>query len=274
MDFKNYKENKQKIIEAGIPDSMVFDYDNDRLRKIYDQYFIWCEENLKDYRNSFNLGPCYFFYWDTLEANAGAATDGKNSFIRFSKGYMEQLHERVGIGNTFFKDSKFTGYHNLQNGISDSLEYLLFQCSTIFTFYHEFAHCVQKQSSSLNERPENRSYSFYIHVCEYDADLNGAQFVSMYMQQYYTDMLPADMRNEKNFKRLMYLGISSIVITFLLFLNGEFDLDQKEEISTKFYTKASTHPHTYVRLYYVINHLVRNAKRMESKSILKILLIV
>ena len=95
---------------------------------------------------------------------------------------------------------------------------LLFQCSTIFTFYHEFAHCVQKQSSSLNERPENRSYSFYIHVCEYDADLNGAQFVSMYMQQYYTDMLPADMRNEKNFKRLMYLGISSIVITFLLFL--------------------------------------------------------
>ncbi|TPG45333.1 hypothetical protein [Flavobacterium pectinovorum] len=260
MAFENYKENKRKILEIGIPNSIIFDYENDSLRKVYDQYFLWCEENLRDYSNRFKLGPCYFFYWNTSEANAGAATDGKNSFIRFSKGYMEQLHERVGTKNKFFKNSKFTGYHNLQSGISDSLEYLLFQCSTIFTFYHEFAHCVQKQSSSLNERPENRSYSLYHHVCEYDADLNGAQFVSMYMQQYYTDMLPSAIKNEKNFKRLMYMGISSIVITFLLFLNGEFDSDKLEDTSTTFYTKASTHPHTYVRLYYVINHYVKNAK--------------
>lgn len=262
----NYKQNKEKIIAAGIPETMIFDYEGDRLRKIYDQYFEWCDVNLKDYETLFNLGPCHFFYWDTLDANAGAASDGKNSFIRFSKGYMEMLNEKLWLGRKFFQESKFSAYHSLQKGMKDSLEYLMFQCSTIFSFYHEFAHVVQKQSQDfyLSERTFSKDFSFLRHVYEYDADLNGAQFVSMYIQQYFAEILPAELRTEANFKRLMYLGMSSIVITFLLFLNGEFD-QMKSDKDTSFYTKERTHPHTFVRLYYVINHYVRNAKANNVK---------
>lgn len=262
MDNYLYKENIKKIIAAGISKSMIFDYEHHPLANAYDQYFRWCNENLNDYSQQLSLRNCYFFYWDTFEANAGAATNKQNSFIRFSTGYMTRLSEKLGRERNFFQNSKFTGYHNLQKGIKENLDFLMFQSSTVFTFYHEFAHLVQQQNSNfyLSERPRESDFSFHNHVFEYDADLNGAQFVSVLIQQFYTDVLPQEMRTEKNFKRLMYMGISSIVITFLLFLNREFDSKKIKEIDTDFYTKAKTHPHTYVRITYVISHYVRNAK--------------
>lgn len=47
-------------------------------------------------------------------------------------------------------------------------------------------------------------------------------------------------------------------------MNGEFD-QMKSDKDTSFYTKERTHPHTFVRLYYVINHYVRNAKANNVK---------
>ena len=58
----------------------------------------------------------------------------------------------------------------------------------------------------------------------------------------------------------MYLGISSIVITKLLFLNGQFFPFPPENIDTSFYTREHSHPHTYIRSKYIIEHYVRIAK--------------
>ena len=80
------------------------------------------------------------------------------------------------------------------------------------------------------------------------------------MQQYFDGQLPKVHQTTNNFKRLMYLGIASIIITKLLFLNGQFFPFPPNNIDTTFYTREHSHPHTYIRAKYIIEHYVRIAK--------------
>lgn len=258
----NFSEYQKELIKAGIPEGQIYDFEFDPIEGVYQQYFNWCVDNLKDYSLTFKIEPSYFYYWNTDRINAGAASRDGKYFIRFSTGYMDALHKKLGVKGQFFTKTDWTAFHNLQKLMTVSLEYLMFQASTIFTFYHEFAHLVQQQGGVfyMNEYPESEDYSFKLHLCEYDADLNGCQFVNVYIQQFIQDNLPKDYQTDLNYKRLMYLGISSIVITQLLFLHGELYPFKPEGIDTSFYTKKSTHPHTFTRAIYIIEHYVRIAK--------------
>ena len=62
----------------------------------------------------------------------------------------------------------------------------------------------------------------------------------------------------------MYLGISSIFITFILFLNKELDGLKPNKDFLEFYTRKNTHPHTLVRLHYILVHYIFNAKNNSA----------
>jgi hypothetical protein len=262
MEEVNFTEYKKQLIAAGISEENIYDFEKDRLKSFYQRYFDWCIDNLSDYSKTFGIEPSYFYYWDTQEINAEASLIRGKYIIRFSTAYMEVLHKKLGTKGQFIDRTDWTAFHNLQKVLPNSIEFLMFQASTIFTFYHEFAHLVQFKDRAFkrSEYPSNGNFTFENHLYEYDSDLNGCQFVSIYIQQFYNELLPEEYRSLNNYKRLMYLGISSIIITRLLFLNGQFFPYPPDIVDTSFYTKEKTHPHTYVRAKYMIEHYVRIAK--------------
>ena len=259
VDFTKYK---QELLSIGISKDEIYDFTDDPIESFYQRYFDWCVDNIKDYSKIFGVEPAYFYFWKTHLINARAGKGEHAYRIRFSKPYMEALYKKLGKKGEFFDKTDWVAFQYLQNITPNSLEFLMFQASTIFTFYHEFAHLVQYKgkSFSMNEYPSNDEFSFEKHVFEYDADLNGSQFVSVYIQQFFQEQIPKEHRTKNNYKRLMYLGISSIVITQMLFLYGEIYPFQPDNLDTEFYTKKHSHPHTYVRAKYIIEHYVGVAK--------------
>lgn len=258
----NFQEYKVNLLLLGISKEEIYDFTGDRIESFYQRYFDWCVDNINDYSKIFGVEPAYFYFWDTYEINAKAGK-GSNAYrIRFSKPYMEALYEKLGKKGQFFDKTDWVAFKKLQNITPNSLEFLMFQASTIFTFYHEFAHLVQYKGKvfSINEHSFDDTYSFEKHVFEYDADLNGCQFVSVYFQQFFQEQIPREHQTENNYKRLMYLGISSIVITQLLFLYGKIYPFQPQNLDTDFYTRKKSHPHTLVRAKYIIEHYVGIAK--------------
>lgn len=236
MTEVNFSKYKKELIDVGVFHEEIYDFNDDPIKIVYQRYFNWCIDNLKDYSVIFGTDPSYFYYWNTNIINAQAGFTNGKYFIRFSKGYMDALHKKIGIKGQFFGKTDWTAFHKLQESMTVSLEYLMFQSATIFTFYHEYAHLVQMQGKNfqMNEHPEDLNYSFHNHLCEYDADLNGCQFVYVYIHQYIQENFPKEFQTELNIKRLMYVGISSIVITFLLFLHGELYPFKPEGLDTSF----------------------------------------
>jgi hypothetical protein len=262
MNEVNFTEYQKELLSVGIHKDEIYDFTNDPINSFYQRYFDWSVDNLKDYSKIFELEPSFFYYWDTHLINAKARLKNGIYTIRFSKPYLEVLYLKLGVKGQFFNKTDWTAFHNLQKITPDSLEFLMFQASTIFTFYHEFAHLVQfkNRAFTLSEYPSLGNYTFDNHVYEYDADLNGCQFVNVYIQQFFEEQLPKEHQTINNFKRLMYLGISSIIITQLLFLNGQFFPFPPANIDTTFYTRDHSHPHTFIRSKYIIEHYVRIAK--------------
>lgn len=262
MEKVNFQQYKDKLLAIGIPRDDIYDFTGDRLESFYQRYFDWCIDNINEYCSRFGVEPAFFYFWDTFRINAQAGKGSDLYLIRFSKPYMDALHQKLGRKGQFFDNTDWVAFKHLQTITPNSLEFLMFQASTIFTYFHEFAHLVQFSGESflMNEQPTDMDFSFEKHVYEYDADLNGCQFVSIYFQQFYEEQLPKHHQNENNFKRLMYIGISSIVITQLLFLYGKIYPYEIEELTTDFYTREKSHPHTLIRVKYIIEHYVRIAK--------------
>ncbi|WP_299128741.1 hypothetical protein [uncultured Winogradskyella sp.] len=259
IDFTKYKK---ELLSIGIPEDEIYDFIGDPIESFYQRYFDWCIDNINEYCGRFHIEPAFFYFWDTYKINARAGK-GRNAYrIRFSKPYMEALYNKLGRKGQFFDKTNWTAFQNLQKITPNSLEFLMFQSSTIFTFFHEFSHLVQYRGKpfTMNEYPTDSQFSFEKHVFEYDADLNGCGFVSVYIQQFFQEQIPKEYQNDNNYKRLMYLGIASIVITQLLFLYGKIYPFEPESLSTDFYTKEKSHPHTFVRAKYIIEHYVRIAK--------------
>ena len=253
MNSSKYGRHIKKLLESTkIDQSDVLDYSHQPLENVYEQLFLFCEENIDRFSINFNIQPAYFFYKNTTKVNAGASFRDNSYVIFMTQGLIVRLNKKLGRNRQFIQNSKFSELKKLQNELTDDLGHLMFQCSMIFIFYHEFAHLVQQKKET--------DFNFERHVCEYDADRAGALFVSMYIQQYYTEQLKENLKTKDNFNNLMYLGITSIIITFILFSNGELNNEKATLNGLEFYTKETTHPHTFVRLNYILKQYIHTAK--------------
>lgn len=263
MKFQKYNSHTKELSEkTGILSSDILDYSQSPLENIFEQLFLFCLDNIERFSLNFEITPSFFFFRNTFDINAGAGYHNNSYIIFITQGLIVKLNEKLGRKQNFIWKSKLIEIQKLDSELTDNLGHLMFQCSMIFTFYHEFAHIVQqkKEPFSLNENSETSEFSFERHVYEYDADMNGAIFVSMYIQQYFNEQLKENLKTKQNFDNLMYLAISSITITFILFLNRDFDDEKLDVEKMKFYTKKKAHPHTFVRLNYIIKQFIHTAK--------------
>lgn len=248
-----YKENSKTIAErTKINSEIILDLEDNPIKDIYLKLFRFCYDNLKINSPKFGIEPSYFFYYNKENfINAGATLDNGNYILMISKDLIKKLHESIYSNNSIFKNDRLTKYVELSNLVKIDFNELLLQSSTLFTYYHEFAHLVQKNNGNFSffENTENL-FIPESHILEYDADLNGSQFVCGHILDYY-EALSIENRNHENLKNLLSIGLAGILITFLLFYYREFDEDKSVD---EFYLDKKSHPHTMIRISYIISH--------------------
>ena len=251
-----YQENSTRIVEnTKVLTSDILDLEKNVNKELYLNLFKFCYENLAINSPKFDIEPSYFFFYDKENSvNAGATLNDGKYIMYISSELVIKLNDRLNLKKSIFENERLTDYIELSKRFNVSLEYIMFQSSILFTYYHEFAHLVQKKDGnfSLNEIPENpQLFIPEQHILEYDSDLNGCQFVLYHLLDYFEN-LNHDNKNSKNLKNLLSVGLSSILITFLLFYNREFDKNDK--YIDDFYLDQKTHPHSLIRISYIIQH--------------------
>lgn len=153
-------------------------------------------------------------------------------------------------------------FAELEERIDFSYSKFMMDCSISFTFGHEFQHILQFNSDSLksdysmSENTDKVEFSMQKHAWEFDADRFGILEVIKYAFEINRMLKTKDSRY---LKCLIYVGVSSIIITRLLFY---FNIIQnKTNIRIEeFYTKKYSHPHPLIRIFNILEYSVEDCK--------------
>jgi hypothetical protein len=132
----------------------------------------------------------------------------------------------------------------------------MFQSGMIFTFFHEFAHVIQRKDGNFEMDEysnEEKPFDQYRHILEYDSDLTGCNFVLGLIDQYIEDHSEF-LKTSEDKLNLHWLALSSVIITMLLFLNNFED----GEADRTLYVKEKLHPHPSIRINYMMEHYLFN----------------
>jgi hypothetical protein len=246
MNRSQYKKNTENILQnTAIIESNIFDVKGNPIEDIFLTYFEYCTNDLELNSPKFGLENSYFFYWDKEDVNSGGTYNGGSYIMYVSKEQIIKLNEKLNE-NKFFTNRRLERYFDISK--YTDLEYLLFQSSIFFTYYHEFAHLVQKRESKFDRQISSISeLTSFHHITEYDSDLNGCQFVCFKI----IDLCKSKKINSNDTFKLLAVGLSGILITILLFYKKEFNPDSEIE---PFYINEGTHPHHIVKISYILEH--------------------
>jgi hypothetical protein len=260
MNRNLYNENSENILKnTAIIDSNIFKVLGNPIEDIFLKYFEYCTTDLELNSPKFGLEKSYFFYWDKEDVNSGGTYDNGSYIMYVSKEQIIKLNEKLSE-NKFFENNRLKKYFKLSNYID--FEYLLFQSSIFFTYYHEFAHLVQKRESKFDKQISNISdQTSFNHITEYDSDLNGCQFVCFKI----IDLCESHNINSNNIFKLLTIGLSGILITILLFYKKDFKANSPIE---PFYINKGTHPHHIVKISYILEHYcdIASANHINFKT--------
>ncbi|WP_310555222.1 hypothetical protein [Flavobacterium sp.] len=276
MDLYNYSDVIEYLNKnIGFSDEEIYDFKkqdlSDNFKDIFGKYFFFCQTNLLEENQKFNIYPASFYFKNDSTNNA-AADYYENGFylININEGFFYNLYEIFLGDNNLFKINKtLQELLFLNNGNKISVNYLMFQASTLFTFYHELGHLIQYsgmygKSSNLNNsesyKNDAKPFDFNNHLMEYDSDLYGASYVLNHILIYF-DELDYELKNTQNYEKTLSLGLSSIIINFLLLLGKDYK-------STKVFYRETYHPHIYIRIFYIMDHFISNSvdEKYEVKS--------
>jgi hypothetical protein len=253
-----YNKNSENILRnTAISLSDIFDIKGNPIEDIFLKYFEFCTDDLELNSPKFGLENSYFFYWNKEEVNSGGTYNGGSYIMYVSKEQIIKLNQKLNQ-TKFFKNEKLDKYFNLTRDVD--LEYLMFQTSIMFTYYHEFAHLVQKRESKFDKNIQYIGNSISIeHLREYDSDLNGCQFICFKI----IDLCETyNINSTRDVFKLLAVGLSGIIVTILLFYKKEFKSNTEIE---SFYLNEGTHPHHIVKISYIMEHYheIASANKIE-----------
>lgn len=243
---------KNKVISAND----IFDFEYSPLKDIYRNYFEYCQENLINYCQNYDIQPARFYFHNEYAVNARAATKNGYFVIGVNMGTIQVPYRLFYEQNDMFAENEILCEHfkELSTKINVSLGFLMFHLSTLFTYHHELAHLVQKSSllkMGLTEQYaflNNHMFNIVKHVLEFDSDLHGADAICSKLLEHFKKLSPEN-QTGRNLVKLLSLGISSIFSYFLLCFN----------INQKIYYREFSHPHPLIRISYVLDRFIRVA---------------
>ncbi|MCB9326284.1 MAG: hypothetical protein H6571_21260 [Lewinellaceae bacterium] len=264
MDSKHiHKLAKYKIIDDP------FDYQDldDELLTKYKHFEDEFERLYLGKLNQYKLKDCFFYIKNDFSCNAFARNKRGYNIIGITNGYAIQMFEAfdekyfssisilllslVNLNEVSITD----GYADLHEINNFRVNKFMLDCSTQFTFGHEFQHILQFNSSKIivdSYRSENLDLSEFDikrHAWELDADWFAMWEVLKYIFEVKREY---KIKDDNIFKCLLFLGLGSVCITKTLSYFGAWNFKQKVQ-KIDFYTKKYSHPHPLVRLLNIID---------------------
>lgn len=256
----NYQENINLIISKEyISVKEIFDFTGLETEEFYLKYYNQISKLLEENCKKNSLKSTYFFIENSKLSNAVAKSKNKNCYISISNALILSLHNNFIDANKIFQDQNISALYKSLTSEIDLSEFML-ESALNFTFYHEFRHILQHQEREFNfeeKRSECKEFDFNRHLYEYDSDMFGAWYV---MDNAFTayEKLSNENKTPENLSKLFYVSISSIIIVFLLFYYDKIDEKLIQKETEEFYTTKNIHPHTLVRISYIIEHYNQN----------------
>ena len=288
-----HKLNEYKIIENP------FDYsglDSEMVSK-YQQFENQFEKLYLDKINRFKLKDCFFYIKDDLSCNAFARSKRGYNIIGITKGYAIQMlnaFSEKNFSNTSIlkliqsNDVNISdGYKSLQKISDFNISNYMLDCSTQFTFGHEFHHIMQFNSSNLvvddymSENINLSNFNLKRHAWELNADFFATWDVTTHIlnvknSYYFRDK---ESVNQNTFICFLFLGIGSVCITKTLSYFGAWNFKQDIQ-KIEFYTKNHSHPHPLVRILNILDSFYDQMKdslpmvKIEKQDLLNNVLIM
>lgn len=195
-----YEEEISELLRnvKGINKNDVYNYIGTDLETKFDEYFNFCLSNLREECGMFNIQPSFLYFHNRYDTNAGATKtkpDGKY-IIKINYGVVKILHNLfVGSDSPFFNQGetieKYSGL--IQIITPQSIPQLMLQYSTLFTYYHELAHLIQRSdytnTTSIEEiSNQQESEDKQQHIREIDADFFAADRLAHHICDYWDEI--------------------------------------------------------------------------------------
>jgi len=254
----NYSDNVKElknVLEDKADE--IFEYGDSELREQFEKFFQFCQTHLSEECNSFNIQPALFYYTTFYSLNAIAAKVQNSYLIGVNMGTMSSLYYLLYAQNNIFYMSSYLyeAFNPISEALSDDMEYIMFQLSIIFIYYHELAHLIQMSDNSYIWKLENPTsvadddFSVERHILELDADVNGSYNICLHLIQYF-EKLPHLSQTNRNLEKLLALGTASVFSFFLIFYSDYEEM----------YYREHSHPHPMIRLSYVVDSFIKSAE--------------
>ena len=236
-------------------------------------YFQFCQTNLSEHQQNWNVQPARFFIRDVASINALAALRHNYYVIGVNKGTVIRTHFFFDSIRQVLKQADFSAYAELEAHLPDDIARLMYQTCLQWVYYHELAHLIQysqldnapcaeqaqqelEMEESYSDNPTNDPYDQEKHLKEFDADLHGGYFIVLQLIGYWKQ-LSENRRNTANLTLLLSAGASAIFSYFILMMQRYPDI----------YYLASDHPHPLVRVLYIIDQFLKVTAKELSPEI-------
>lgn len=257
----NHKENIKELAQhEAIKDA--FDYTVNDPFEVVEKYFQFCQQNLSEECGEYDIQPARIYIRADTQVNGYATRTKSNSIIAVNFGTIVTLFRFFTDNRSIFEKDELKAYQQLDKNFD--LDYLAFQLTTQFTYYHELAHLIQR--SPINSKWIDELYTKYIregdgysldrHLYEFDADLFGSGQEALHIIEYWK-RLASELRTPENLGLLLSVGAGAIFSYFLSLM----------EKYPNIYYKAGDHPHPIIRISYIVDNFIKNAEHNLPEGI-------
>ncbi len=256
----NYLEQCQQIIENNIlSKEEIFDYSDSPFALLYENFFQFCQVNLSEEQQEYQLKNQFFIYYNHPTFNAFALK--KNSFNVVAMNYTFPYHLYTDFNDFNVKIDEFVPQNLKKIFAAENLkpDYFITQFTLLFIYYHELGHILQKDGivEITNELYEPvTEFNPINHLKEFDADLFAAQKVAIHVVEYWKHNVK-DFNDYESLQLLLSIAVSGLIN----FIVHTFNL------STDFYLQENKHPHPIIRISYIIEFIAVVVQQLDPAII-------
>lgn len=259
---KNLAELEDKaLIYTG------YDYTDNDPHGLAEQFFQFCQQNLSEQNGEYQIQPARFIYLNEASVNAKATKRYGYYAVCMHMGTLITLHKFFTERGQLFEEPVLTEFLPIDGKLDISLELLMYQLATQFTYYHELSHLIQysplegkgninagdvietEEAYAVNAE-EGDPFDLEKHVKEFDADLYGGHYICLHLIDYWKK-LDIEIRTPASLELLLSLGTGA-VFTYFIFLLRKYPA---------MYYDVSDHPHPLIRILYIIDLFIQTAQK-------------
>lgn len=217
-----------------------------RLTDVYELFYEFANTHLQGRRQALGFPPSYLFFRNDFSVNAFARTRAAYKMIGINYGCFEQMFGLYEDNEAKFGGQEYESLHQVCVKIGNPLHICLFQFFSMFVYYHEYAHLVQRSPLSTFQIDESLSGNvpapdvLRSHAYELDADWYASSNAGQHMTQFFEDVNHEFTGTEQEVSDMASLGLTAILCYFIK-SGGAFP---------QMYLAERTHPHAFVRLCY------------------------